>query len=127
MWFTDYLKPTVGDLWLRKKDLLQSITAHWQCIWVLKSSDGDVQRDCCFHTCCVLSCVQLLVTSLTAAYKAPLEVHGDSQGKNTGVGCHALLQGLSQPRDQTQGLLLCWRASCIAGGFFTTGVIREAR
>ena len=25
-------------------------------------------------------------------------VHGDSPGKNTGVGCHALLQGFSQPR-----------------------------
>ena len=30
-------------------------------------------------------------------------VHGDSpHGKNTGVGCQALLQGSSQPRDQTQ-------------------------
>ena len=26
----------------------------------------------------------------------------DSPGRNTGVGCHALLQGSSQPRDQTQ-------------------------
>ena len=26
----------------------------------------------------------------------------DSPGKNTGVGCHALLQGIFQPRDQTQ-------------------------
>ena len=25
-------------------------------------------------------------------------VHGDSPGKNTGVGCHALLHGTSQPR-----------------------------
>ena len=28
-------------------------------------------------------------------------VHGDSPGKNTGVGCHALLQGSSQPRSPT--------------------------
>ena len=27
----------------------------------------------------------------------------DSPGKNTGVGCNALLQGSSWPRDQTQG------------------------
>ena len=27
--------------------------------------------------------------------------HGDSPGKNTGVGCHSLLQGSSQPRDWT--------------------------
>ena len=29
-------------------------------------------------------------------------VHRDSPGKNTGVCCHALLQGASQPRDRTQ-------------------------
>ena len=29
-------------------------------------------------------------------------VHGDSPDKNTGVGCHFLLQGILQPRDQTQ-------------------------
>ena len=39
-------------------------------------------------------------------------VHGDSPGKNTGVGCHVLLQESSQPRDQSQ-------VSCLAGGFFT--------
>ena len=32
--------------------------------------------------------------------------------KNTGVGSHSLLQGFSQPRDQTQ-------VSCTAGRFFT--------
>jgi len=39
-------------------------------------------------------------------------VHGILPGKNTGVSCHALLQGSSQLRDQT-----C--ISCIAGQFFT--------
>ena len=29
-------------------------------------------------------------------------VHGDSPGKNTSVGCHALLHGSFQSRDQTQ-------------------------
>ena len=29
-------------------------------------------------------------------------VHGDSPGKNTAVGCHALLQGIFPPRDQSQ-------------------------
>ena len=43
-------------------------------------------------------------------------VHGDSTGKITGVGCHALLQESSQPRDQTR--TSC--GSCITGGFFTT-------
>ena len=37
-----------------------------------------------------LSCIQLFVTSQTAAHQAPRSWH--SPGKNTGVGCHFLLQ-----------------------------------
>ena len=48
---------------------------------------------------CSLSHVQFFVSPWTVARQAPL-VHGDSPGKNTGVGCHALLQGIFQ----TQGL-----------------------
>ena len=50
-----------------------------------------------FNTCvhvCVLSCfshVQLFVTPWTVAHQAPLAI-----GKNAGVGCHALLEGISQ-------------------------------
>ena len=29
-------------------------------------------------------------------------VHKDSPGKNTGVGCHFLLQGIFRPRDRTR-------------------------
>ena len=46
--------------------------------------------------------------------------HGDSQGKNTGVGCHALLQGIFPTQGRTQ-------ASCITGGFFTIWAIRGAQ
>ena len=38
-------------------------------------------------------------------------VHGDSPGKNTGVGSLPFSRGSSQPRNQT-------RVSCIAGRFF---------
>ena len=41
------------------------------------------------------------VTPWTVAHQAPLSM--DSPGKNTGVGCHALLQGIFQ----TQGLNRC--------------------
>ena len=47
-------------------------------------------------------------------------VHGDSPGKNTGVGCHALLQGSSQPRDQTQ-------VFHIVGEFFTVWATKEGQ
>ena len=43
----------------------------------------------------------------------------DSPDKDTGVDCHSLLQGSSQLRGWT-------RVSCIAGGFFTIWVTREA-
>ena len=34
-------------------------------------------------------------------------VHGDSLGKNTGVGCHALLQGIFPTQGSNPGLLHC--------------------
>ena len=34
-------------------------------------------------------------------------VHGDSPGKNTGVGCHALLQGIIPAQGLNPGLLYC--------------------
>ena len=34
-------------------------------------------------------------------------VHGDSPGKNTGVGCHALLQGIFLTQELNPGLLYC--------------------
>ena len=34
-------------------------------------------------------------------------VHGDSPGKNTGVGCHALLQGIFPTQESNLGLLHC--------------------
>jgi len=46
-------------------------------------------------------------------------VHGDSPGKNNGVGCHALLQGIFP----TQGLN---PVSGITGAFFTICATREA-
>ena len=46
-------------------------------------------------------------------------VHGDSPGKNTWVGCHALFQGIFPTRDQIQ-------VSLMAGEFFTIWTTREA-
>ena len=51
------------------------------------------------------------LTPWTVAHQAPLP--WDSPGKNTGVGCHFLLQGIFL----MQGLNLC---PALAGGFFTT-------
>ena len=51
-------------------------------------------------------------------YATCLSIHGDSPGKNTGVGCHAPSRGSSQHRDWTQ-------LSRIAGVFFTIWATRE--
>ena len=45
-------------------------------------------------------------------------VHGDSRGKNTGVGCHALLQEIFPTRDWTQ-------VTHIVGRFFTVWATKE--
>ena len=58
------------------------------------------------------SCVQLFVTLRTTAHLAPLSMEFSRQ--EYWSGCHALLQGSSQLRDQT--CVSC--AFCIAGGFF---------
>ena len=49
-------------------------------------------------------------------------LHGDSPGKNTGVGCHFLLQGIFP----TPGSNPCSYISCI-GGCFTTSTTWEAQ
>ena len=50
-----------------------------------------------------------LATLWTAAHQAPLSM--DSPGKNTGVGCHFLLQGIFPTQESNP-------VSCITGRFF---------
>ena len=67
---------------------------------------------------CMLSCfsqVQLFETPGTGAHQAPL---WNSPGKNIGVGCHFLLQGIFL----THGL----NPRLLAGRFFTSRATWEA-
>jgi len=41
-------------------------------------------------------------------------VHRDSPGKNTGVGCHALLQGIFPTQGLNSGLLHCRQIKMVA-------------
>ena len=50
-------------------------------------------------------------------------VHGDSPGKNAGVGCHSLLQGIFL----TQGLNPSLASPALAGGFFTAEPLGKTR
>ena len=52
---------------------------------------------------------QLWLTLCDSMHCSPLgsSVHGDSPGKNIGLGCHALLQGISPTHRSNPGLLHC--------------------
>ena len=52
--------------------------------------------------------VQLFAALWTVACQAPLSM-GDSPGKNTGVGCHALLQRIFPTQGLNLSLLHCRR------------------
>ena len=52
-----------------------------------------------------VSHVRLFVTSWTVAHRVPLSM--DSPGKNTGMGCHSLLQGIFPTQGLNLGLLHC--------------------
>ena len=63
---------------------------------------------------CVCVCVCVLVTQLCLTLCDPMDcsppgfsVHGDSPGKNTGAGSHALLQGIFPTQALNPGLLHC--------------------
>ena len=66
---------------------------------------------------CVLSCVQPFVIPWISPPDS--SVHGDSPGKNSGVGCHSILQGIFSTQELNQ-------ISCIACRFFARWATREA-
>ena len=78
-----------------------------ECVWV-----GDISM-----CVCVCVCVRLdmcLVTQSCPTLCDPVDcslpgssVHGDSPGKNTGVGCSALLQGIFPTQGLNPGLPHC--------------------
>ena len=88
--------------------------------------------------CCCYCSVTLVMSNSLQPHRHSLpgsSVHGDSPGKNTGVSCHALLQGifptqesfpspgdLTNPRIEPESLV----SPALAGGFFTTSATWEA-
>ena len=67
----------------------------------------------CVCVCSIPQLFQLFVTPWTVARQAPLSM--GFPDKSTGVGCHFLLWGSSQSRDQT-----CASASPEMAGRFST-------
>ena len=56
---------------------------------------------------CVLSQSCLTLCDLTDCSPPGSSVHGDTPGKNTGMGCRALLQGIFPIQESKWGLLHC--------------------
>ena len=70
---------------------------------------------------CVQSLSRVQLSCDPMNYSPPgSSVHEILPDKNTGAGCHFLLQGIAWPRDQTQ-----W-SPALASGFFTIGATWEA-
>ena len=69
---------------------------------------------CCAVLCLVAQSCPTLCDTMDCSLPGS-SVHGDSPGKNTGVGCHALLQGIFP----IQGSIPVSYVSHIAGRFFT--------
>ena len=65
------------------------------------------------HMCCTVLCLvaQSCLTLCDAMDHSPpgSSVHGDSPGKNTGMDCHALLQGIFPTQGSNPNLLHCSR------------------
>ena len=76
-----------------------------------------------YHTCAVLYWLGCSVASNSlqphGLWPPGSSVHGHSPGKNTGVGCHALLQGIFPTQRSKSGLPHL-------GRFFTVWATREA-
>ena len=72
---------------------------------------------------CVLSCFSLVQLYVTLWTVTRLLCPWDSPGKNTEVGCHALLQGIFP----TLGLNLLFLSSELAGRFFTASLSGKTR
>ena len=87
-----------------------SLTGHFATPLSELLTNASVPVLCAVLHCSVMSDV-LWPRGLYSPSGSP--VLKDSPGKNTGVGCHALLRGSSQPRDRTP-------VSCIADRFFTS-------
>ena len=98
--------------------LLRTNVQQWNHIGVKRSRNSPLAF--MSQALCVLSC-SVVCNSLRPPGLQPARLlcRGKSSGKNTAVGCHALLQGIFWPRDWTWVYL-------IVDGFFTIGAPREA-
>ena len=104
-WKTSHKPHHLGILEWRK-ELLDWKVSQKKRLHIVKQTGIRMSKsNMCMHVCCLFSHVWLFVTPWTVACKRPLWPQ-DSPGKNSGVGCHFLLQGIF-PTQASNLPLLC--------------------
>ena len=78
--------------------------------WTTRGETLHLLRTYTHHCCLVTQPCPTLCNSMACSPPGS-SVHGDSPGKDTGVGCHALLQGIFPTQGSNPGLchLLHWQ------------------
>ena len=99
--FIAYTAPEVNYSLLGAHCLQEGMARHWRAQVPFRSFLFFVQ---------LLSCIQLFATPWTVP--SGLLCPWGSLGKNTGVGCHALLQGIF-PTQRSNPCLLHWQADSL--------------
>ena len=98
-------------LWHWAGRSIPSVSRRSLCtLWVMRicrvAPGADVQVSLCVHACLVTQLCPTLCNPV--GYSPPgLSDHGASPGKKTGVGCHALLQGIFPTQGSNPGLRHC--------------------
>ena len=117
LWYDCSIKEPTSYLFVSL--LLSSpIFCVWVCVFCLESLNWPpLSRDLCAWVLSCFSHVQLFVTPWTTNLLCPW----DSPGKNTRVGCHAILHFPSSGIEPTSFMSLA-----LAGVFFTTIATWEA-
>ena len=87
----------------------------------LGGGDGGSRQRWYIYVLSRFSCVWLFAALQTVARQAPLSMEFSRQ--DTGVGCHALLQGIFLTKELNLSLIMC---PALAGRFFTTSATWEA-
>ena len=85
----------------------------------------------CCAVLCLVTLLRLTLCDTTDCSPPRFSAHADSPGKNTGVGCHALLQGIFPTPGSNPGLLHCrqilnqlsfqgspWLSTCLIKSFY---------
>ena len=83
----------------------------WIKCWVIEDLEQKHDMICLMLKiilfCCAVLSSSVMSDSLQPCSLPGSSVHGDSPGKNTGVGCHALLQGIFPTQGSNPGLPHC--------------------